>query len=415
MSRLLLLLFIVVGGSVAVCGQSSLNSAVAATSLSSLIEATPRGDTLYPPAGNYQVEEVIRITRPIAIMGRGEVILTAAPGVGLLEIRADSVTIDGLILRDVYRSYTEDLSAVWLNQVEHFSITNNRIENCFFALFGTRAARGLLADNVIIGNAVDEYSSGNAIHLWYCDSMQIIGNAVSNHRDGIYLEFTDNSYLEGNDSRDNLRYGLHFMFSDNDTYRNNIFQNNGAGVAVMFSRNIDMEHNRFQENWGSAAYGLLLKEIYDSKITGNVFYKNTTGILAEGSTRVRYFQNQFTGNGWAIKMRGSSIDNELLYNRFEGNTFHMAAERSTSENNLHHNYWDDYDGYDLDHDGVGDIPHRPVNLFSHLIARSDASILLLRSSFIEVLNLAERIAPAVTPENLEDPQPLIKAPHYDTF
>ena len=51
------------------------------------------------------------------------------------------------------------------------------------------------------------------------------------------------------------------MVSGNDAYITNIFKNNGAGVAVMFSNGVKLFHNYFEENWGDGSYGLILKEI----------------------------------------------------------------------------------------------------------------------------------------------------------
>ena len=72
---------------------------------------------------------------------------------------------------------------------------------------------------------------------------------------------TNNTIIKNNLSEKNIRYGLHFMFSHSDTYTSNTFKNNGAGVAVMYSKHVKMENNRFEENWGPSAYGILLKDI----------------------------------------------------------------------------------------------------------------------------------------------------------
>lgn len=409
MIRDLVVIIAVVGWSVTTYARDmEVGPSQVVTSISQAIKLAHAHDTLCINAGDYHPDSVLVIDKPLTLIACGEVSITAAKGSGIFEIRADSVSISGLHLKEVPRSYLKDLAAIWVDRVQHFTISNNTINNCFFAVFCTKASRGSIIDNQITGNAVEEHSSANAIHLWYCDSMHISGNRVQHHRDGIYLEFTDNSLIANNISRNNLRYGLHFMFSNHDTYKNNLFTNNGAGVAVMFSDHIDMTHNRFIENWGGAAYGLLLKEIYDSRLQNNTFQKNTVAVFAEGSNRVIMSGNTFTGNGWALKMRGSAMDNEISHNNFMGNSFDVATDASTNYNNYHHNYWDDYKGYDLDKNGIGDVPHRPVNLFSFLVTRIDESIILLRSSFIQVLDFAERIAPAVTPNNLLDENPLMK-------
>jgi len=97
------------------------------------------------------------------------------------------------------------------------------------------------------------------------------------------------------------------MFSNNDIYKNNTFENNGAGVAVMFSKKIKMYDNHFQYNWGSASYGLLLKEINDAEIIGNTFEENTIGINVEGTNRINYKNNTFKRNGWAVKVKGPAM------------------------------------------------------------------------------------------------------------
>ena len=251
-------------------------------------------------------------------------------------------------------------------------------------------------------------SSGNAIHLWYCNNISIIGNTATHHRDGIYLEFVDGSIISDNTSTDNLRYGLHFMFSDHDEYTRNVFRANGAGAAVMFSRNIIMRSNHFENNWGSASYALLLKEIYDGEITSNIFTRNTVGIYAESANRLSIENNDFEANGWALKIMGSCMDNNFAANNFYTNTFDLTTSGKAGYNTYTGNYWSDYTGYDLDKNGYGDVPYRPVKMFSYLVANVDASIILLRSLFIDILNFAEKVTPIFIPEGLVDPNPLMK-------
>ena len=415
MSRYLVVVIMVAGWSMtALCKQLEVSSALAVTSIAKAISQASPFDTICVNAGVNNTSGAIVIGKPITLLACGKAVVNAAENSGIFEVRADSVTIAGFTFQDVPRSYTKDLAAIWVDFSKHFTISDNSITNCFFAIFCTKSKNGLIQNNKVSGNAVQEASSANAIHLWYCDSIDIQNNTVQHHRDGIYLEFTGNSRIQNNISRHNLRYGLHFMFSNNDVYRGNTFTDNGAGVAVMFSDHIEMVENRFLENWGRAAYGLLLKEIYDSKIEGNLFSKNTTGIFSEGSSRIIMKENEFKSNGWAVKMRGSSMDNELTRNNFIGNSFNVATDAKTDHNTYIRNYWDDYRGYDLNRDGLGDIPHRPVNLFSYLASRIDESIILLRSSFIEILNFTEKVAPAVTPTNLVDKEPLM-APVSNSF
>jgi nitrous oxidase accessory protein len=204
------------------------------------------------------------------------------------------------------------------------------------------------------------------------------------------------------------------MFSDNDTYINNIFRNNGSGVAVMYSKHVNMYHNTFAKNWGGAAYGLLLKELTDSKIIGNKFSENTTGIYLEGTSRSRFEQNEIHSNGWALKILGDCYSDTIVENNFSANTFDVSTNASENENFFSKNYWDKYRGYDLNHDGIGDVPFRPVSLYSKLVETIPNSVLLLHSFFVNVLDETEKILPSITPEQFRDDLPMMKANQTQT-
>jgi nitrous oxidase accessory protein len=317
------------------------------------------------------------------------------------------VTIDGFQLQNVGISYTEDRAGIRLREVSDFTIRNNRLLNTFFGIYMQRSENGVIENNTVQGNAKDEVSSGNAIHLWYCENIGITNNQVSGHRDGIYLEFANFITVTSNRSEHNIRYGLHFMFSNDDNYRQNIFRKNGAGVAVMYSRRIEMAENSFEQNWGPASYGLLLKEIHDSAITGNYFLENTVGIFAETSNRIIYQHNHFVQNGWAIKISGGCQKNQVTKNSFISNSFDLAVQTAGFDNSFNGNYWSDYTGYDLDRNGVGDVPHHPMKLFSYVVSKTPEAMVLLRSLFIDILNFSEKVSPIFTPANVIDNQPLM--------
>jgi len=207
---------------------------------------------------------------------------------------------------------------------------------------------------------------------------------------------------------DNVRYGLHYMFSNEDVYENNHFENNGAGVAVMFSKQIKMIGNTFKNNWGPTSYGLLLKEIYDAEIVDNRFEANTIAINIEGSNRIRYTGNDFMSNGWALKVQGACYTNRFEQNNFLSNSFDVSYNGNLNDNVFVRNYWSSYTGYDLDMDGIGDIPYRPVKLFSYIVNRTPETIILLRSLFMDMINFSERVSPVFTPDNLIDPNPLMQ-------
>jgi nitrous oxidase accessory protein len=176
----------------------------------------------------------------------------------------------------------------------------------------------------------------------------------------------------------------------------------------MYSRNVDMRGNRFEENWGGASYGLLLKSISGSRIEGNRFERNTVAVFQEGSSRVVLAGNLFRANGWALRIVADCDANRFESNRFEGNTFDVAYNASPATTNVFAgNAWDKYQGWDLDRDGIGDVPHRPVELFPTLMQEHPQAMVLLRSHFVTLLNALERMFPTLSPASLQDERPLM--------
>ena len=367
-----------------------------------------RGARVVVQPGVYR-EPTIVLDRPIELVGLPGAVLDGEGEREILVIAADSVTVRGFEFRNVGTSYIEDRAAIRVDGARACVIEDNRFDNAFFAIYLARSSDCRVAGNVIRGRARSEASSGNGIHLWNSRRVRIEGNRIEGHRDGIYLEFVEDSEILDNTSTGNLRYGLHFMFSDRCRYEGNAFRRNGAGVAVMYTRQVEMRRNRFEDNQGSASFGLLLKEISDSRVQRNVFRSNTVGLYAEGANRTVVQDNDFVSNGWAVRILANSLDSEFRRNNFTGNTFDVATNSRSSYSTFEHNHWDAYRGYDLDRDGTGDVPHYPVRLFSLLVERNEPALALLRSPFVSLLDAAERVLPVLTPEALVDRAPAIRA------
>ncbi len=364
-------------------------------------------DTLMIGKGRYHEYNLV-IDKPLTLIGLEYPTIDGGDQGEILTIIADQVTVQGLHIVNVGTSYTTDFAAVRVVESSDFVIRDMKLEQLFFGIYLEKSSRGLVEGNTINGDALEEFNSGNGIQLWHCRDVVVRDNTVRQVPDGIYLEFSDRIRIQGNRSTNNVRYGLHFMFSNNDSYEDNYFENNGAGVAVMFSKQIRMVGNTFRKNWGTAAFGVLLKEINDSEISRNLFEENTIGISIEGSNRIRYENNDFVKNGWALKVRGACYTNTFSGNNFLHNSFDLSYNSNLNDNRFEGNYWSGYTGYDLDKDGVGDVPYRPVKLFSYIVNRTPETIVLLRSLFMDIIDFSERVSPVFTPDKLFDTRPLMK-------
>ncbi|MDO5607573.1 MAG: nitrous oxide reductase family maturation protein NosD [Capnocytophaga sp.] len=404
--RILIILCILLTQIVA-AQQHQVCSSCPSTSVKEAVAKAQPHDTIYIRKGTYK-EYDIRIDKPLTVIGEELPVIDSDFKGYAFQLLSDSITLKGLKIINVGRSYTKDYSAVYVSKSRNITLENNVLENIFFGFLIEKSHDLIIRNNHISSKATDEAAAGNGIHLWHSSNAHIANNELHGLRDGLYFEFVSHSKIENNNSYNNVRYGIHFMFSNHNEYNNNVFRANNAGVAVMFSKFINMTGNSFLDNWGTASYGLLLKEIYDADIINNTFRNNTIAINLEGSTRMNYIGNTFENNGWAVKVAGACYKNVFRANNFKNNSFDMAYNSNLNDNEFDGNYWSDYTGYDLDRDGIGDVPYRPVKLFSYVVNKTPETIVLLRSLFVDIINFSERVTPVFTPENLLDHKPLMQ-------
>ena len=384
------------------------------TSVKQAVKKARAGDTVLVDGGVYQ-ESGIEIKVPLTLVGRSNPVIDGNFTGQIITVMASNVTIQGFTLKNIATSYTRDDAAIRVRQQSNVRILNNTFLKTYYGIYLEYSDNIVVSGNVVKGEITvrSESSVGNAIHVYYTDDVVISGNDVQGHRDGIYLEVVKNSRVHRNISHQNMRYGLHFMFSDGNTYTYNIFRKNGAGVAVMYTTNVRMEHNTFENNWGAASYGLLLKEINNSVIYNNTFRRNTTGIHMESSSRLDIKNNDFERNGWAIKLMTTCMEDTFRLNNFTGNSFDVSTNGSSQLNHFEHNYWEKYSGYDLDKDKVGDVPYRPVSLYSMLVERVPPAVMFMRSFMVDLMDSMEKVLPSVIPENLVDERPLMNKIKHD--
>ncbi len=381
------------------------------TSIASAMAAARPHALVLVDGGLYR-EPTIVVDRPVHLVAvPGDTATIDGEGQrGLLLVRADDVTVEALHWRRTGTSQLDERAAIRVRDVARCRIINNHVVDAQFGIVVERTRDCEITGNTVRGPEARQTSAGNGIHAWSSQRPVVRDNRVTGHRDGIYFEFVTGGHVEDNLSEHSARYGMHFMFSDDCRYARNTFQDNGNGVAVMYSKRVVMQGNTFSRSLGGAAYGLLLKDIDDSEVSGNRFLSNSTGLYLEDAGRNRVLDNLFRDNGWALRTLASAQENLFEGNVFEQNAFDVTTNSRSAVSTFRANYWDRYRGYDLDRNGTGDVPHVPVRLFALVVEQSPAAAMLLRSILVDLLDLAERAFPALAPASIRDAAPLIRRP-----
>jgi nitrous oxidase accessory protein len=382
--------------------------ATALPTIAAALAAARDGDTIVVRPGHYREPEIV-VARRVVLLGEAGAILFGGDH-QILRITADDVTVRGLEFREVSASAVDDRAAIRVDAATGCLIEHNRIIDAFFGIYLAKASGCQIRGNYIFTHGTTQSLTGNAIHSWNSNHLLIEDNVLEGHRDGLYFEFTGDTRVRNNTSIRNIRYGIHFMFSNGCRYTGNRFVANQAGSAVMYSRQVTMEGNWFEDSRGASIYGLLGKDLVDSRIDRNVFRRNTGGLYLEGAIRVAVLGNEFLQNGWGAIVTADAEDTRFERNEFRENSFDVSTNGPNATARFAENFWDRYPGYDLDQDGIGDVPYAPVRLFAFIVQRNDPALILHRSFFVSLLDAAERVAPVLTPRMMEDARPLMKAP-----
>ncbi|HMV80657.1 MAG TPA: nitrous oxide reductase family maturation protein NosD [Leptospiraceae bacterium] len=370
------------------------------------------GDTLEVHSGTY-AEGTVEIRKPLHLKGIGRPVIDGGRKGHVFDIQSDSVTVEGFKIVKGGVSDIREFAGIHTENIRDCRFINNELEDNAYGFYLAKTEKCTLKGNSSVGNAKDEVSGGNGIHLWYCTDISIIENEVRAHRDGLYLEFSNHLLIEKNFSTESIRYGLHFMFSSENRFYRNRFSRNSTGTAIMYSKKIEVRENSFEKSKDLNSYGILLKDISDSDFSGNVFQENTVGINADSASRNVFAGNQFKNNGWAVNMFGNCDDNRLVQNNFIGNVFDVSTNSRENHNLYERNYWDQYKGFDLNSDGTGDKPFLPVRFFGYWVSLYPFLMVLFQSPVIEFLETAERVFPVMSPADLKDNYPVMRKYTYD--
>ncbi len=376
------------------------------------------GDTVIVPTGVHR--EHLVVDKRIRLIGRPGAVIDGTDEGTVVRIDVPGVELRGLTVRNSGSTYNTEDAGIRIDHAADVRIVNTRVEDTLFGIFVVNGDHCDIEGSTVIGKDLPEVRRGDSIRLWYSSGCRLIGNTIERSRD-LVIWYSANTAVEDNTVRTS-RYGLHYMYSDNNVFRRNRFEDNQVGAAIMYSRGIELTENAFSFSTGVAAYGLLLKDADDVFIVENRFIDNSTGLFFDGapqakdgrvdvrgnliarsdvgvalqplSRRIRFWDNAFVGNHTQVQVLGTG-----------------TAERNEWSVDGRGNYWSDAVIYDANRDGVSEIPYRSDNVYEVLADRFPQLAFFDTTPAAEAIDLAARLFPIFAPRpKLTDPHPLVQPP-----
>jgi nitrous oxidase accessory protein len=377
------------------------------SSLQGLVDATPSGGSLRLAPGIYAGP--LMLSKPVVLDGGGKAIIDGAGQRSVVWVNTSKAIVRGLIIRNTGSSHDQMDAGIAVAGDDN-RIEANVIEDALFGVVLKQSRRNLLRGNRIRSRAADLPMRGEAIRLWNSTDNRIENNDIAAARDFTLMNSAYN-HISGNSIRDS-RYGMHFIFSPYCRVEGNRLSNNATGIVVLNSNYLTIRNNRLQHTNDVSGACIAIKKSTEILAEGNQIMHCAIGILSDSpvgdANKVVFRNNLVAHNTTGVQLYGERGGHTFENNRFEKNLLHisMFGSGDALANRWQGNYWDDYQGFDLDRNGVGDTPHEIYAYADRIWMETPAAIFFRNSPALELLDFLERLAPFSAPELLlHDSQP----------
>ncbi len=392
-----------------IIAQAETHSVTPTQSIQATINAAEPGDTIQVQAGTYH--ENLLLDKSLTLTGLGKPIVRGTGKDSTIVITADNCTIIGFLIEHCGNDLQQEDSGLLLKS-SHNRIADNELRDILYGIYLLKSSGNTIQRNVIRGRPeLETGDRGAGLHLWNSPNNTVTDNTISEARDGMYIQSSPGNFISRNRVT-KLRYGLHYMNSDDNNFSDNIFSDNIAGAAIMYSKRIALRRNAFINNRGFSSFGILFQDCDECITENNFIINNACGVFLEAVRKSRFANNVIAENDVALQIFASSDSCEFSGNNFVENLSPLLLVGRETNTRWLQNFWSDYDGYDLDSNGIGDVSHKVQNVFEYLEGNFPRLRLYFNSPAAQALATAERTFPIIKGSSLADAAPLTKAASF---
>lgn len=382
-----------------------------AAEIQALLDAAEEGAVVIPPPGRYVGH--VQVTKPLVLDGAGKVTIDAGGKGSVLLIRTNNATVRNLHLVGTGEDHNGEDAGIQVRG-DNNVVKDNRIEDALFGIDLQQSYHNVIRRNFISSKKLELGMRGDSIRLWYSDDNLLEDNEIRNSRDFV-LWYAKRNRVTGT-IHTGGRYGMHFMFSMDNIVENNRFENNSVGISMMYDQGDVVRNNVISHSVGATGTCISMKEASAVTIVGNEILYCANGLFFDVSpfqpdTVNVVEDNRIAFNDIAISFLNDWQGNEFRRNRLESNITEVAVfgGGSAKRNVWDGNSWDSYEGFDRDHDGIGDTPHREWGYAGRVWMDVPNTRFFKGTAVLEVLDFLDRLAPFSEPTMmLEDAHPKIR-------